>query len=81
MILGIPMLIIWSFGIPFSAFVLLYKNRNKLEEPEIQKYYLMIYQGLKINRFYWEFVNTTRKIMILAINVFLSLESLFYRLL
>ena len=75
------MILIWSLGIPLAAFIILYRNRHNLESTEVKKYYLMIYQGLKNDRFYWEFVNTGRKVLILSINVFLSRESLFYRLL
>lgn len=75
------MIVIWSIGIPLSAFLVLYKNRNNLDDIEMRKYYLMIYQGLKPKRFYWEFVNTARKVLILSINVFLSTYSLFYRVL
>ena len=75
------MIVIWSIGIPLSAFLILYKNRNNLDDIEIRKYYLMIYQGLKPKRFYWEFANTARKVIILSINVFLSTYSLFYRVL
>jgi hypothetical protein len=40
---------------------------------------LMLYQGLKPNRYYWEAVNTLRKMLLLAINVFLSSFSLYYK--
>jgi hypothetical protein len=79
--IALPMLIIWGFGIPLAAFGILFRNRKRLDDIEVRKYYLMIYQGFKNDRFYWEFVNTARKVMILSINVFLSTESLFYRVL
>ena len=40
----------------------------------------MIYQGFKNDRYFWELVNTIRKVSILAINVFLSRERLAYRI-
>ena len=79
--IGIPSILIWSFGIPLSCFLILYKNRSKLETPEIMEYYLILYQGLKPKRFYWEFMNTIRKLIILIINIFLSTYSLFFRIL
>ena len=78
---AIPMLLIWSIGIPLTAFMILFKNKNNLEETEVKKYYLMIYQGFKTNRYYWEFVNTIRKVGILSVNVFLSTQSIYYPLL
>ena len=80
-VLGVPSLLIWTFGIPFCAFLLLFKHRKELDVQEIKKYYLMLYQGLKPNWFYWEFMNTIRKMIILLINVFLSTYSLFFRIL
>jgi len=77
---GVPMILIWSLGIPLSAFIILYRSRHNLESPEVKRYYLVIYQGLKNDRFYWEFVNTARKVSILWVSVFLSRESLFYKI-
>jgi hypothetical protein len=70
------MFLIWGVGIPLTAFIILFRGRHKLEEPEIKMYYLMVYQGLKPHCFYWEFVNTTRKISILLIAVLLSTSNL-----
>ena len=33
----------------------------------------MIYQGLREDRYYWEFVNILRKTVLVGINVFLSM--------
>ena len=80
-LLSIPSIIIWSAGIPMFAFYLLFKNRHNLNDIEIKRYYLMLYQGLKEDWFYWEFINTVRKLVILWMNSLLSTFSLFFRLL
>ena len=67
------MLIIWVIGTPVSTFVLLFKNRQRLDDPVFFGKFRMLYQGLKTKYFYWEIVNTFRKISIVSINVFLSL--------
>jgi len=41
------------------------KNDNK-----IKQYFLILYQGLKKDKFYWEFVNVLRKLLILAALLF-----------
>ena len=41
----------------------------------------MLYQGLNQDRFYWEFINTFRKSLLLSISVFLSASHLFYKVL
>lgn len=62
---GLPMIVIWVIGMPAVALGFMIKYRKKLEEVYIKKYLLLLYQGLKEEVFYWEFVNTLRKILIL----------------
>ena len=64
--LGIPILVFWVTSLPIIALILMYKNvRIEDEHNIIQKYFLILYQGLKTKHFYWEFVNSSRKILIL----------------
>jgi len=67
------MLIIWVIGTPIIALIHLYKNKKRLNEELFFSRYRMLYQGLKRKHFYWEIVNTFRKISIVSINVFLAL--------
>ena len=78
-ILSVPMLIIWVFGCPILALIILIKNRKNLENNNFQRYFIVLYQGLKNDKFYWEFVNTSRKVAIVTINVFLSQYPQFYK--
>ena len=59
--LALPMLIFYVFGCPMIALAILFKNRNRLDQPEVLKYIILLYQGLKHERYYWELVNTLRK--------------------
>jgi hypothetical protein len=81
MAIALPMLIVWVIGLPVVALIMLIKFRNSLENELVKKYLLLIYQGLKPKVFYWEFVNTLRKFVVLAIAVFLSSQSFNYRIL
>ena len=72
---------IWGIGIPAAGLTLLIKFKQRLETWEVERYLLMLYQGLNKNRFYWEFVNTVRKSLLLSISVFMSTSSIFYRVL
>lgn len=65
------MLVFYVFGAPFLAFAILYKNRNKLDKPEVLQYILLLYQGLKHDKYYWELVNTARKCVLLSLHVFI----------
>ena len=47
----------------------------------MKKYYLILYQGLRREVFYWEFLNTTRKVLIICLNTILSVISLNYKIL
>lgn len=69
---GVPPIVIWTITCPLIAFIYLYRNRKNLDSPKVQSYFLILYQGLRQKVYYWEFVNTVRKIMMVAINVFMS---------
>ena len=69
--IAVPMLVVYVIGAPLFAFVVLFKNRHNLNHPNIIKYILLLYQGLRHERFYWEFINTFRKITLLSLEVFI----------
>jgi len=77
-LLGAPMFIIYGIGIPLIAFIIL-KTRDNLESIETKRYFLMLYQGFKPRRFFWEFVNTLRKIIIMFLSIFLARVSLYMK--
>ena len=80
-IIGLPILAIWVTFTPIFALILLAKNINKNEDNRIKQYMLILYQGLKPNRYYWEFVNTLRKVLILMSFALLVVVSLAYKIL
>jgi len=51
--------------LPLFALVLMYKNVRKEGENKVKQYFLILFQGIKIKHFYWEFINSLRKVMIL----------------
>mmetsp|Transcript_3923 Transcript_3923/g.4790 ORF Transcript_3923/g.4790 Transcript_3923/m.4790 type:complete len:153 (-) Transcript_3923:40-498(-) len=76
--LGLPIILVWVVGCPLAVAVILFKNRHSLEEQRIQRYMLILYQGLRRKVFYWELVNTARKVVMVAINVFMSTAPIIY---
>ena len=64
--LAAPILIIWGISMPVTALILLFKNIKSNEDNKIKRDLLILYQGLKLDRFYWEFINTLRKFLVLA---------------
>ena len=66
------MFLFWVIGLPVIGFTLIYRNKENLNSEDILAKYRMLYQGLRPEAYYWEFLNVMRKIMLIAINVFLS---------
>ena len=77
---ALPILIFWVIGAPWVAYIVLHRNRKNLEG-SIKSYMLMLYQGYKPEVFYWELVNTIRKVLILCCSIFLSTETAIYKIL
>jgi hypothetical protein len=77
--LGIPMFFIWVIGMPLFALAILTKNRTRLDHFSFQKYFIILYQGLKRKHYYWEFTNTARKFLLVSINVFISQSDIEYK--
>ncbi|CAI2369723.1 unnamed protein product [Moneuplotes crassus] len=72
LVISVPLLVIWVIGLPMVALWILIKYRHKLDRPEMQSYFLILYQGFRQKTFYWEFVNSFKKFAILAIIAFLN---------
>jgi hypothetical protein len=70
-IFAIPSLIVWGFGIPVFAWIILARNNDYLDTIEIREKYGFLYNGYKKSFYYWETVNMFRKIAIIFISVFL----------
>ena len=71
--IAVPSLIIWGFGIPLFAWIVLARNRDDLDLTETREKYGFLYNGYKKNYYFWESVNMYRKITIIFISVFLKL--------
>jgi len=65
--LGFPILAIWVISAPVVALLLMYDKFRKEHnmKSKIMQYFLILYQGLRHETFYWEFVNSLRKVLIL----------------
>ena len=61
-----------GFGIPALGFYTLYRNRFQLESLENSSKYSFLYEGYKNDKYYWEFVILSRKILIIICSVFMT---------
>ncbi|EAR87781.2 WD domain, G-beta repeat protein (macronuclear) [Tetrahymena thermophila SB210] len=62
-----PGLLIWGFVIPFFILYKLNKNKDKLDHAKLRLIYGFLYQDYKTKNFYWEFVKSYMKIVIVCI--------------
>ena len=76
---GLAIVIIWIIGFPLLGMVILWKNRNNLDDEEVRAQYGFLYVGLKTKSFYWEIMLHFRKILIISINVFFGTFVALYR--
>jgi hypothetical protein len=68
--LGIPMLAVYVFGIPFLVFYLLHKFQRRLNEPEVKRRLFFLYTGYEREWWFWEVLVAVRKLMLVAVTVF-----------
>lgn len=80
MVTSVPMLVVWVISMPILSLILLYKGKRQGENSKLRNYFLILYQGLKPNAIYWEYVNTMRKILILTSLLFTKTTSILFSL-
>ena len=71
--IALPSIIAWGIGIPFFAFILLMRVRNKLDLIETKEKYGFLYRGYRKELYYWEIIIMYRKIVMIFISVFISM--------
>lgn len=76
---AVPTILLWIIGLPFFAFLILFRKRNQLQEPENIGTYGFLYIGLKPQTFYWEILLHFRKVALLCANIFLTRFEPLYR--
>lgn len=69
---SMPSIIIWGLGIPFFAFTLLTRERDSLQRLSTKEKFGFLYNGYKVEYYYWEIVIMYRKIGLIFIQVFIS---------
>lgn len=67
--IAMPALIIWGFGIPAFAVVMLIKHKDQMDKETVRKRYGFLYNGYKQKFFYWESVIMIRKILFIGVKV------------
>eukprot|EP00741_Cyanophora_paradoxa_P012101 tig00020592_g11693.t1 len=65
--LGAPAIVVYGFGIPVAAFLVLYRNRHRLEETAFKRKFSFLYRGYKQRCWYWECVVIVRKLFVAVV--------------
>ena len=68
------MLVFYSIGFPLLVAIILWRIKNKLSDPSVLQYFILLYQGVRHERYYWELVNMFRKFVLLSLHVFIPDE-------
>mmetsp|Transcript_25292 Transcript_25292/g.39100 ORF Transcript_25292/g.39100 Transcript_25292/m.39100 type:complete len:118 (+) Transcript_25292:4295-4648(+) len=69
---GLGGLIIWGIGIPALTYVLMAKEKERLDTQAAKIRFGFLYNGYKRENYYWEIIIMYRKIICLFIAVFLN---------
>jgi hypothetical protein len=64
-------MVVWGFGIPIFAIILLFREEDKIDKLEVREKLGFLFRGYRIRYFYWETVIMFRKIALIVIQSFL----------
>ncbi|GMH45542.1 hypothetical protein BSKO_13499 [Bryopsis sp. KO-2023] len=68
--LGVPVLVIFSFGFPACLFYVLWGNKEKLNDESFARTYGFLYRAYHNKCVYWEIVIMARKALLVGVVVF-----------
>ena len=71
-VLGLLNISLWGIILPIIIFIILYKNKENLNQFDIRYRYSFIYRGYDNRSFYWELVVLIRKFLMISVLVFLD---------
>jgi hypothetical protein len=74
--LSILVLALYVVGMPLLMFVVLFYNRKRLSDSVIKQRIQLLYEGFRLDRWYWELVILVRKVAIVSVAVFLPTKPL-----
>ena len=69
---ALPSLIVWGLGIPLFAYILLTREKSKLNTLELRQKFGFLYRGYRKDYYYWEIVIMYRKIAMVVISVIIG---------
>ena len=73
-VLHILVLIVFTVGVIAAIPYMLFKRRHKLDEPETKKYFGMLYTIYKDDRYYYEAINMSFKVLLWMAAVMMNMR-------
>ncbi len=70
MAIGVPSISIWGLGLPFVLLVYMLMKGERMHSHRNFARFKVITQGFRSNCFWWEYVNTSKKLFLIGVNVF-----------
>jgi len=67
---ALPSVVVWGLGIPLFAYILMYRERHRLESVIARQKFGFLFRGYKKRFYYWECVIMYRKVALIFIQVF-----------
>jgi hypothetical protein len=74
--IAMPGFLVYGVGLPLMSFVLLYRNREHLEDKKYTFRLGLLYLGYRRERWWWEGISTLRKLGIILLSAFAHNDSL-----
>ena len=75
LIITLPCIILWVFGIPTITLLTMIKRRKNLSKDYNRIVFGFLFNGYKHSKFFWEFIILYRKILMICISVFMTNSS------
>ncbi len=69
---ALPCLLAWGIGIPAGVWVLMTRDKERLDTVAVKEKFGFLYNGYKRRSFFWEIVIMYRKITMIAISIFMN---------
>jgi len=70
LLLTIPQLLVYVLGLPLTAALLIFRNKEKLYEEPFSTRYSLLYIGYRKDREWWELIIAFRKVAVVSIGTF-----------
>ena len=65
--IGLPGMLLWGFGIPIFALILLVRESSRIDNLEVKQRLGFLFKGYKVKKYYWEIIVVSRKIALIII--------------